>query len=836
MQQLKKNKSPGPDEVYTEMLQNAGEEFMKAVLRLFKMSWSTTRVPVKWKEAEVKFLRKNGKKSYHDPGSYRPISLTSYLCKCLERIVTSRLYGYVEHFKLQDKEQEGFRKFRGTQDALLRLTQDIHNGFNKNEHTAALFIDIEKAYDSVWRDGLMRKLKEKGITGRIWCWIRDFLSDRSAAINISGVKGEAFCTAIGLPQGSVISPLLFSLFIADWYENVKSEKVKFADDGTIWISGDDWKGLLESLKVDFKEVLKWARKWRLKLSIVKTEFSMFSLDNQVLEEARMYNFDFEGQIVKYNPKPKILGVTLDEKLKFETHVEMVERKALRSLNSLRKVKETEIISPSCMLQLYKGLVIPQLEYAAPVWQIGNCSALEKIQRKGLALCLGIPGTAGLEALELEAGVKPLELRREELAVRQAAKIMTKEDDSCIRGCWDRFVDSESAERKISPFGKMNVQVADMVSNTGIFLHCLEKEFTFTESLQPSKSKPEYWQNLGSSKSRTKMQETLSREVIGSMLDDCNERTAIAFTDGSCLGNPGPCGAGACKFPPGHTEPSLLKHPVSSYGSILLGELIAIKLAVKHIQSKTTEADLRNTEKLHIFSDSQCAIGHLVLGWEPKSHKSTIQEVKTDIKKLEESGVKVEISWTPGHSDIKGNEYADKLAKEAADEAKERIDLPPVITMGDVKTAARESGRKKWQDMWEKSEKGRHLFNFRPKVDHKIKHKLETKKGEIIISQLRNGYAKLNEYLHKTNIAESDLCQCGEIESVKHYLMECELFENGRELLRRKLFESCGIAHLDMNLLLDAKHDDKFKEWRGVILSELETFVLETKCFLTPNSN
>ena len=274
-------------------------------------------MPVKWKEAEVKFLRKNGKKSYHDPGSYRPISLTSYLCKCLGRIVTTRLYGYVEHFKLLDKEQEGFRKFRGTQDALLRLTQDIHNGFNKNEHTAALFIDIEKAYDSVWRDGLMRKLKEKGITGRIWCWIRDFLTDRSAAINMSGVKGETFCTAIGLPQGSVISSLLLSLFIAEWYENVKSEKVKCAHDGTIWIPGDDWKELMESLKVDFKEVLKWARKWRLKLSIVKTEFSMVSLDNQVLEEARKYNFDFEGQIVKYNPKPKILGVTLDEKLKFE---------------------------------------------------------------------------------------------------------------------------------------------------------------------------------------------------------------------------------------------------------------------------------------------------------------------------------------------------------------------------------------------------------------------------------------------------------------------------------------------------------------------------------------
>ena len=198
--------------------------------------------------------------------------------------------------------------------------------------------------------------------------------------------------------------------------------------------------------------MKWARKWRLKLSIVKTEFCIFSLDNQVLDEVRKYNFDIEGQLVKYNPKPELLGITLDlRKFKFETHIEFVERNALRSLNSLRKVKETEIISTSCMLQLYKALIQPQLEYAAPVWQIGNCSGLGKVQRKGLELYLGIPETAGLEALEVEAGVKPLELRREELAVRQAAKIMTKADDSCIKRCWDRFVDTESAERKADLF-------------------------------------------------------------------------------------------------------------------------------------------------------------------------------------------------------------------------------------------------------------------------------------------------------------------------------------------------------------------------------------------------
>ena len=119
IQHLKRNKSPGPDEVYTEILQNAGEEFMKAIQRLFQKSWHTLKLSSIWKQAEVKFLRKSGKKSYHDLGAYPPISLTRYPCKCMERIVTTRLYNFVEHFRILDKEQEGFRRFRGTQDALL---------------------------------------------------------------------------------------------------------------------------------------------------------------------------------------------------------------------------------------------------------------------------------------------------------------------------------------------------------------------------------------------------------------------------------------------------------------------------------------------------------------------------------------------------------------------------------------------------------------------------------------------------------------------------------------------------------------------------------------------
>ena len=202
---------------------------------------------------------------------------------------------------------------------------------------------------------------------------------------------------------------------------------------------------------------------------------------------------------------------------------------------------------------------------------------------------------------------------------------------------------------------------------------------------------------------------------GGLLDKCDMTTAVAFTDGSCLGNPGPCGAGACVFQPEKTDPILLKQPVSSRGSILLGELVAIKMVISHIANTSHQRHENQIKKLHIFSDSQCAIGHLTLGWEAKIHKATIHETKRDIEKLRESGMEVEISWTPGHAYIKGNDQADKMAKEAAEEAKEKSesDLPAAVTLCDVKAAAKESGLKKWQERWAKAETGGTYLSLDP---------------------------------------------------------------------------------------------------------------------------
>ena len=216
---LKLGKSQGPDSLYPEMIYHAGEYFTKSILHIFNLSWYTGRLPDTWRHATVKFLRKHNKTNFYCPSSYRPISFTSVLCKLMERVVLKRLESHVESNQLLDPQQEGFRRYHSTTYAVTRLVQSIVNGFNKNNHTLACFVDLAKAFDSVWRPGLMYKLSKIGVSGRLWMWIRNFLRDRTVQCHI----GDIFHTEMGLPQGSVLAPLLFSIFILDMFSGIDGD-------------------------------------------------------------------------------------------------------------------------------------------------------------------------------------------------------------------------------------------------------------------------------------------------------------------------------------------------------------------------------------------------------------------------------------------------------------------------------------------------------------------------------------------------------------------------------------------------------------------------------------
>jgi ribonuclease HI len=823
---LTKGKASGPDRVFTDLLLNAGNQLVTAIHSLFKYSFEKGEAPQDWKLAEVKFLKKAGKRSYHTSSSYRPISLTSSLGKCLEKIITTRLYAFVEHHKIIDREQEGFRKNHSTTQALLRLVQTVMDGFNQDSVTLAAFVDLEKAYDSVWRDGLLVKLHRQGIQGKTWWWIRDFLDGRKAVCSLQGIRGGTFDTTVGLPQGSVISPLLFNLYIKDIFSKATGGKIKFADDGSLLQTGKVLEELRCKMETDLETVADWAKKWRMNVSVEKTEICLFrkKARHPITDNPKVAMC---GKAVPYNPHPRVLGVHLDEELNFSFHLDKVEQRANKALSLIRAVKETEKVGTKRLIQLYKAIVVSHLEYAAPVWQAsGFCNKLESIQRKALVMCMGGLTTSGRESLEVELNVLPLQLRREELSLRELGKTLAKDNTEPLKRKVLAWQERMEPEKHLSPIGLMLIQAEDMTKETKVTLHTVEPEFSYLTGLQQCRSSPEYWTALGSSKSRTKVQESQSRQMVTSMLGECSPRTMVAFTDGSCQPNPGPCGAGCCILLPGEETPVKISKPVSHHSSILLGELVAILTTLEYALG---ELNPESVDRVQIFSDSQSSIGLLKLGWKPRQYHSTIETAKSMIAQLQAMGIRVDIDWSPGHASIEGNEIADALAKEASREAALMDSTNNITSQGDIKGAARVSVVAKWQRQWDVAEAGRRLYRFKPCVTDQSNLDSPSRQLYSKIAQLRTGYVKLGKYSHQLGLVDNPYCaECDREETVSHFLLECTRFEEPRERLRTKLFSVCGESTLTEEVLLGVGLENTYQEFRENINVLLGEFIAQSK--------
>ena len=202
----------GPDEVHYQMLKHLPPKSLQALLDIFNDMWKTGTFPESLELATVIPIPKPGK-DHAEPNSYRPIALTSCLCKTLERMINVRLVWYLESNNLISPVQSGFRSERSTNDNLVRLETFIRDAFVAKEHVVAVFFDLEKAYDTTWRHGIMRDLHDLGIRDRLATFIENFLADHWIQVRVGSTLSEKFDQAQGVPQGSILSTTLFNIKI-----------------------------------------------------------------------------------------------------------------------------------------------------------------------------------------------------------------------------------------------------------------------------------------------------------------------------------------------------------------------------------------------------------------------------------------------------------------------------------------------------------------------------------------------------------------------------------------------------------------------------------------------
>ena len=413
------------------MLKNLGNKALNILKKLFNSCLSKHHWV--WEAAEVIFLRKEGKSSYAQPGAYRPICITSYIGKLLEKILVCRIELFLIRNNLVDPDQEGFSCGKNTIRYLNRLHLGILKDKCRNLTVICLFVDFEKAFDSVWKKGLITKLDNLGIQGHILKLIQNFLMSRKVTLNVNGVLGNLRQSAdYGLPQGSVISPLLFKLYIADFLCELKNRPditlLKFADDGTVKITAPDSQTCIDNTKLTLNCLSSWTQKWRMKINCArnKTEIICFhTAENN--KELIPKTFSLEDNDIHLVKKTKVLGLTIDEDLTYIPHSEDV----LNSLNArwvtiCKHSNRNWGFNIKVMSSLIKSLFLSKLAYASHIWMSkDNTKEINKLWYRIIKAVTGAVLNIKLNVAEVIVGIPPITIQTKVNSIKHFLKLVIK---------------------------------------------------------------------------------------------------------------------------------------------------------------------------------------------------------------------------------------------------------------------------------------------------------------------------------------------------------------------------------------------------------------------------
>ena len=264
------SKSQGPDEIPAKVLKELSHEIAEPLTVIFRKSLSAGKLPTVWKKANVIPLFKKGSRS--DPNNYRPVSLTCICGKLLEKLIRNRIMSYMENNNLFNVHQFGFRSSRSCVTQLLKVIKDWFDDMDNNIVWDTIYLDFAKAFDRVPHKRLVNKLKAYGISGNLLKWISDFLSDRKQRVKVGDKWSDWIEVLSGIPQGSVLGPLLFLIFIHDLPENVLSRIVIFADDTKLYNQRNN-KDILQN---DLIEIYQWSLEWNLRFNLDKCKFCIMA--------------------------------------------------------------------------------------------------------------------------------------------------------------------------------------------------------------------------------------------------------------------------------------------------------------------------------------------------------------------------------------------------------------------------------------------------------------------------------------------------------------------------------------------------------------------------------
>ncbi len=401
LKNLKRNKSGGMDDIHVNVLKEV-LDFDVPLALLFNNSLQTGQVPQDWKDANVTPLHKKG--SRMSTNNYRPVSLTSQICKLMERLIQDSLWKHIHKNKLISCHQHGFQKGCSCITQLLECLADWVEAVEDRVGVNSIYLDFAKAFDTVPHKRLLSKLKAAGIDGKVLKWLETFLVGRRQRVVLrNGVSRWSQVTS-GVPQGSILGPLLFLLYVNDIPDSVLSTAKLFADDTKLYSRVRNQEDC-NALQADLNALAAWSRKWLLRFNETKCVVLK-------IHSAIQYVYTLNGTCLSEETSQKDLGITISHDLLPATHITNVVKKANSRIHLIKRCFSG--FTRQKVLTLYTSLVRPLFEYGSPVWNPWHqkdIDLLQKAQNRCLKLCT--------EPIELES----LAERREKADLVETYKYM-----------------------------------------------------------------------------------------------------------------------------------------------------------------------------------------------------------------------------------------------------------------------------------------------------------------------------------------------------------------------------------------------------------------------------
>ena len=379
------NKSTGPNSIPLRLLKDVADLIISPLCNIINLSFSSGIFPDSLKVSKVVAIHKGG--STQEVNNFRPISLLSIFDKIIEKLMHKRLYEFFEEHDILYKLQFGFRKKMSTNHSLMEITEEIKESIDNGKFGCGIFIDLKKAFDTVNHQILLTKLEHYGIRGAILKWFESYLSNRKQYVFHNGVASDMEAISCGVPQGSVLGPLLFLIYVND-LPNI-SDKLKFflfADDTNIYYESDDLIELEKTVNQELRKLSQWLNINRLALNIGKTNFVIFRANKKIYHTVTLI---LNRKAIEQKDHVKYLGILMDEHLNWKKQIANVAKKISRGIGILAKLRS--YLDPKLLTTIYYCIVYSHLSYGVEAWGSACASDLDKIlilQKKAVRILTG----------------------------------------------------------------------------------------------------------------------------------------------------------------------------------------------------------------------------------------------------------------------------------------------------------------------------------------------------------------------------------------------------------------------------------------------------------------